>query len=150
MRRLFFLATRIALHVALTAVLVFWVLSRWTVVLADVGSNSVMPRGVAFTSSPRGIKFSLLDRAWITNGVELCDVNESPSGWDWDAMQRPYARKWSLLGISFWYRTRQCLAMIAVTYPAAILLLLCAYAAVLRVSSRYARQDSSVEEITTT
>lgn len=112
------LVGRIALNVAITLTLVFWYLSSWWVLRADIGSNSVNPRGLAILWSPRGLNVMLLDRAVVTNTVEWVDVTQSPSGWDWDAMQRPFERKWSLTGVSVWYRTRQCPGMFAVTYPA--------------------------------
>ena len=114
---------RIGLSIATTLVLVFWALSNWSVVCADVGSNALNPKGIGFFSSPVGLNFSLLDRAWITNSVNVIDVGESPSGWDWDVMQEPFDGKWSFVGISFCYRTRQCRCMLAITYPATLTIL---------------------------
>jgi len=123
MRTIAYLTLCIGLNVAITLVLVFWVLSNWSVVIADIGSNAMNPRGIGFLASPHGLKFSVLDRAVITNSVEIPDVNESPSGWNYDMMQAPFQNKWSLGGNAVWYRTRQCLCMIAVTYPAAFTIL---------------------------
>jgi hypothetical protein len=123
-RRLLFVL-RMILNVAISATCVLWLLSESHVVLADVGNNANAVRGLGFLSSPKGMKVSVLDRAEITNSIEVVAVSASPSGWDWDVMQQPFDNKWTFLGVSIWYRTRQCLIMIAATYSTALCFFIC-------------------------
>lgn len=119
------LALRIILNVAVLTTSALWILSNTHVILADIGTNTKALRGIGFLSSPKGIKVSLLDRAWITNSIEVVDVSASPSHWDWDAMQQPFDNKWTFFGVSVWYRTRQCFMMVAAGYSTVLVLLIC-------------------------
>jgi hypothetical protein len=123
-RRLLFVL-RMILNVAISATCALWLLSESHVVLADVGNNTNKVRGLGFLSSPKGMKVSVLDRAEITNSIQVVAVSASPSGWDWDVMQQPFDNKWTLLGVSIWYRTRQCLVMVAATYRTVLCFLIC-------------------------
>ena len=123
-RRLLFVL-RIFLNVAISTTCVFGLLSESHVVIADVGYNSNALHGLGFLSSPRGMKVCILDRAVITNSIEVIDVSASPSGWDWDVMQQPFDNKWTFLGVSIWYRTRQCLVMVAATYSTVLCFFIC-------------------------
>ncbi|MBL8814507.1 MAG: hypothetical protein JNL58_00650 [Planctomyces sp.] len=119
------LTLRVILNVAAVTTGALWFLSTTHVILADIGNNAKALRGIGFFSSPKGIAVCLIDRASITNSVEVIDVTASPSRWDWDAMQQPFDNKWTFFGLSVWFRTRQCFMMVAAKYSTVLVLLMC-------------------------
>lgn len=118
-------ALRVIVNVAMSFTCACWFLSSSHSLMADVGSNSTWLRGIGFLSSPKGLTFYIIDRAVITNSIEMMEVSASPSGWDNDAMQQPFDKKMTLLGVSIWYRTRQCLIMVSARYSTVLCLCIC-------------------------
>ena len=133
-RKLLF-ALRLMLNLATSTTCVLWLLSYFHVVMADVGSNSSALSGIGFLSAPKELTCYIIDRAAITNSVQVIPVSVSPSAWDNDAMQQPFQMKWTCLGLSIWYRTRQCLAVVAVRYSTLVCFFVCCILVVHRAST---------------